>query len=89
MTARAYRQGMELDREAGIPLSVQLANLLRNAIETGDIPPGRAIPSKRTLRETYGIASSTVDKAMGILKSENMIAPVRGMGLYVTGPRDR
>jgi DNA-binding GntR family transcriptional regulator len=89
---RPYRQVfildlVELDRDGEIPISRQLAGILRVAIEAGDIPPGRPVPSKRTLIEEYGIAGSTVDKAMQILKDAGMIRTAKGLGLFVV-PKD-
>jgi DNA-binding GntR family transcriptional regulator len=54
---------------------------------TSPIPPGRPVPSKRFLIEEYGIAGSTVDKAMQILKDAGLIRTAKGLGLFV-GPED-
>lgn len=80
---------MELDRLGELPLSRQLAGILREAIESGEIPAGRPVPSKRTLVQTYGIAGSTVDKAMGYLKDEGLIRFAKGLGLFVVPESER
>jgi GntR family transcriptional regulator len=67
-----------------VPRYRQLANILRAQIESGELPPGRPIPSKRTLRERYGIASETVDRAVRVLKDEGRLETVPGLGLFVT-----
>jgi DNA-binding GntR family transcriptional regulator len=62
----------------------QLAAILRRKINTGEIPPGRAIPSKRSLTQTYGVSGMTVDRATTILKEEGLIMFAPGRGLFVT-----
>jgi DNA-binding GntR family transcriptional regulator len=80
---------VELDRNGEIPISRQLASLLRMQIAAGDIPPGRPVPSKRYLVEQYGVAGSTVDKAMRILKDEGLIRTAKGLGLFVVPEDER
>ena len=72
-----------MDYEGPVPVYRQLANVLRAAIAGGEIPVGRAVPSKRTLKETYGVAGPTIDKAMHLLKDEGLIEAVPGKGLFV------
>jgi GntR family transcriptional regulator len=80
---------VELDRDGEVPLSRQLATILRDRIYSGDLPAGRPVPSKRTLTQQYGIAGSTVDKAMAILKEEGLIRTAKGLGLFVVPPEER
>jgi GntR family transcriptional regulator len=80
---------VELDRDGEIPISRQLAGILRAAIEAGEIPPGRPVPSKRYLTGEYGIAGSTVDKAMQILKDAGLIRTAKGLGLFVVPEDER
>ena len=61
----------------------QLAAILRRKIESGEIPAGRAIPSKRTLTQTYGVSGMTVDRATAVLKEEGLILFAAGRGLFV------
>jgi GntR family transcriptional regulator len=55
-------------------------------IKRGELPPRRPVPSKKTLRQTYGIAGGTVDKAMDLLRADWLIRTVPGKGLYVSCP---
>lgn len=77
-----------IDPDGPVPVYVQLAGIIRDAIASGEIPPGRAVPSKRTLRETHGVAGPTVDRAMGLLKGEGLLEFVPGKGLFVKRGRD-
>ena len=72
-----------------VPLYRQLADLLRGQIESGELPPGRPIPSKRTLRERFNVAGQTVDKATGLLKAEGLIRTTPGLGLFVVPESER
>lgn len=75
---------MSIDPESATPVYVQLADILRRGIEDGTYPPNRALPSIRTLQQTYGIADGTVQKALGILKDEGLVHTVQGRGVFVT-----
>ena len=80
---------MTLDPEGHIQLYLQLAAILREQIESGQIPVHRAIPSKKALVQQYEVAPGTVERALGIRKDEGLIETVAGRGLYVTAPEDR
>lgn len=72
-----------IDREAPVPPYLQLAAILRGRIESGEIPPGRAIPSLTVLEAEYGLARDTIRKAIKALKDEGLVETVVGMGIYV------
>lgn len=75
---------MTLDFEADDrPPYLQAAELLREEITSGRLKPGDKLPSSRTLQERYGIASSTVQNALRLLKSEGRIYSVQGRGSFV------
>lgn len=75
---------MTLDFEADDrPPYLQAAELLREEITSGRLKPGDKLPSSRTLQERYGIASSTVQNALRLLKSEGHIYSVQGRGSFV------
>lgn len=73
-----------IDPESATPVYVQLANLLRQGIQDGTYPPDRALPSIRTLQQTYEVADGTVQKALRILKDEGLAHTVPGRGVFVT-----
>lgn len=72
-----------IDPESATPVYVQLADILRRGIQDGTYPPNRALPSIRTLQQTYGLADGTIQKALGILKEEGLVHSVRGRGVFV------
>jgi GntR family transcriptional regulator len=72
-----------IDPDSDIPVYVQLANILRKGIQDGTYPPHRALPSIRTLQQTYGVADGTIQKALQILRDEKLIHTVKGRGVFV------
>ena len=78
-----------LDPDDREPLYRQLAAIIREQIQSGQIPPRRAVPSKRMLRQQYGISARTVDAAMTLLRDEGLVEREQGKGLFVTEPDQR
>jgi GntR family transcriptional regulator len=74
---------MSLQRDAPLPLSQQLAALLRAGIESGARPPGSRLPSITQMASEYDIATATVVKALGILKREGLVIGSTGHGTFV------
>lgn len=73
-----------IDPEIDRPVYLQLADILRGMITSGEIAPSHALPSITTLVQTYGIADQTARKAVAVLRSEGLVHNVAGKGTYVT-----
>jgi GntR family transcriptional regulator len=67
----------------GEPLSVQLANAIRDAILAGTYGPGDALPSERQLAEQHGVSGGTVRAALARLAGEGLISTRHGRGVFV------
>ena len=78
-----------IDSETDVPVYQQLAAILRGKIDSGEIPPRRAIPSKRALSEDYSVSPGTVERAIQALRAEGYLKTVLGRGLYVRPPEER
>jgi GntR family transcriptional regulator len=63
------------------PAYVQVANILRRRIESGRLR--NWLPSRRELREQYGVSQGTVERALAILTAEGAVSSVRGRGFFV------
>lgn len=74
---------MSLQRDAPLPLSQQLAALLRAEIESGQRPPGSRLPTIMALATDYQIATATVVKAIRILKREGLVIGSTGHGTFI------
>ena len=57
--------------------------------DRGEIPPGRRLPAKKMIMQTYGVSQQTTERALGILKDAGLIETSPGRGLFVTQPEDR
>jgi GntR family transcriptional regulator len=55
-----------------------LATRLRRAISDGTYPPGARLPSEHELAQTYGVARSTVRRALNVLSEDGLIASHQG-----------
>ena len=75
---------MTIDREWHEPVYVQVAAILRERIASGELAPGRPVPSVRTLTEEHGINRATAAKALKVLEGEGLIHVVPGRGWFVT-----
>ncbi|MFI6112898.1 GntR family transcriptional regulator [Kitasatospora sp. NPDC051164] len=69
------------------PPYLQAAEVLRSAITSGEYAPGSRLPSARVLQARFGVASSTVQNALRVLKRENLVYSVIGRGSFVCGLR--
>jgi GntR family transcriptional regulator len=77
-----------VDHLSGTPVYLQLAAILRAAIQRGEIEPDRPLPSYTTLMQEHGVARGTTAKAVQVLVSEGLVRIVPGRGAYVV-PRDK
>lgn len=73
----------EIDHDAPLTPYRQLAEILRARIERGDWSPGRAIQSETQLVQQYGIARSTVRRAIALLAEDGTVFVVPQRGTYV------
>ena len=66
-------------------LYLQLAELLREQIRSGTLPPRSRVPSLIDLAAEHGLAEMTVRKALRILIDEGLIETRPGRGTFVKG----
>jgi GntR family transcriptional regulator len=72
-----------VDHEGKVPVYLQIAAILREAIGRGDYAPGRPIPSETRLMQEHGVARLTARKAVRVLVGEGLVEVVPGRGAYV------
>lgn len=73
----------DIDHEGPVTPYRQLAEILRARIARGDWAEGRPIPSETRLVQEYGLARSTVRRAIAVLVEEGVVWTVQGRGTYV------
>ena len=66
------------------PLYEQVASQIKNAIMSGELNAGEAIPSVRSLARSLQISVLTVQKAYATLQEDGFIDTTAGKGCYVS-----
>lgn len=74
---------IELHPEDKTPLYEQLYLALSQDIRCGALPPGRALPGRRTMAAQLGVSTNTVDTAYQMLAAEGLAAPRPRSGFFV------
>jgi GntR family transcriptional regulator len=75
-----------VDPESDEYIYEQLAAILRAGIASGKYPPGRMLPSARTLSQEYDVSIGSVKHAIELLKDEGLVRTVIGRGIFVARP---
>lgn len=65
-------------------LYVQLAEKLRQQIQSGVFPPGERLPTEAELSATFGLSRITIRQALALLSQEGLIERFVGRGTFVT-----
>src|SRR3981081_629259 len=64
-------------------INAQLIDLVRSAIERGDLQPGEKLPTTRALAEEARLNHLTVVRAYRRLAEEGYVTAARGRGTFV------
>jgi GntR family transcriptional regulator len=74
---------MSIDRTDPRPPFRQIADQLRQSIQSHELRPGDRLPSERELVDRYGTAHATVRQAIALLISDGLVRPQQGRGVFV------
>jgi GntR family transcriptional regulator len=80
---------VSIDHYSGQPVYLQLADLLRGQIQSGQIPAGSMLPSLRMLTEEHEVSRMTAERAVGLLRAEGLVRGIPGRGVYVIPEGER
>ena len=78
---------MKPERNDPRPAYLQVADELRDSIDSGGLKPGERLPSGRDLARRYGVAPMTVSHALDVLRGEGLVEAYQGRGVFVTDHR--
>jgi DNA-binding transcriptional regulator YhcF (GntR family) len=78
---------VSIDRDAEVPIGVQLAWALRSRIHDGRFKPGQRLPALRELAEATGVNINTVKAVYQRLDKEGLIDSHQGSGTFVAPTR--
>jgi DNA-binding GntR family transcriptional regulator len=76
-----------VDPESATPVYVQVAEILRTRIESGELVPDRPVPSEAQLQQEFGVARGTARKGIALLREQGLVVTVRGRGSFVSPAR--
>jgi GntR family transcriptional regulator len=76
-----------VDPQSATPVYVQVADILRARIESGQLMPDRPVPSESQLQQEFGVARGTARKAIAVLREQGFVVTVKGRGSYVSPAR--
>jgi GntR family transcriptional regulator len=74
---------LSVDRDAEIPIGVQLAWALRTRIQDGTLKPGQQLPPLREMAEATGVNVNTVKAVYQRLDGDGLIDSQQGSGTFV------
>lgn len=77
---------MKADRDF-MPIYYQLADDLKQLIESGQLKPGDSVPSESQLVNEYGVSRVTVRRGLAILLEAGLIETIKGKGNFVARPK--
>lgn len=72
-----------IDYRGDLPPHQQIAGWLRARIESGELQPGQVLPSEKDLVGTFGVARTTVRRAVAALREEGRVYTIPQRGSYV------
>jgi DNA-binding transcriptional regulator YhcF (GntR family) len=79
----AALDGVAVDRDADVPIGVQLAWSLRARIGAGELLPGSRLPGLRELAEAVGVNVNTARAVYQRLEQEGFVDSQQGNGTFV------
>ena len=77
----------DLDPADTRPVNQQIADRVREAIESGALAAGARVPGENTLMERYGVARWTAREALASLANSGLITKVPRVGTFVRDQR--
>ncbi|WP_344581958.1 GntR family transcriptional regulator [Nonomuraea roseoviolacea] len=75
-----------LDRDGPVPIYKQVADLIREQIERGELKAGDPVPSEAVLERDYEIARTTARRVARELREQGMAYTIQGEGTFVGPP---
>jgi DNA-binding GntR family transcriptional regulator len=75
--------GRGIDKTSFEPAYIQLVNVLRRAIASGQYQAGDQLPTEAELCAAYDVSPMTVRRAIGMLLDQGAVTTTRGRGTFV------
>lgn len=75
-----------IDFRSDTPVFKQIKNVIRQAINSGELAPGDQLPSVREIAERCGVNANTAAHAIRELQLQGVVYSRRGSGVFVNEP---
>jgi DNA-binding transcriptional MocR family regulator len=75
-----------LDRQAKIPIYLQIRDRIQHLIHTGRLQPNAQLPSIRVLAQTVKVNKLTVLEAYSVLEADGLVRAKQGAGYFINPP---
>jgi GntR family transcriptional regulator len=72
--------------EGPLPLYFQVVQHIEEAIRSGKLKPGAALPTEERLGEQFGVSRITIRRALEHLLADRLVVRRRGVGTFVAEP---
>jgi len=86
--AASYRDHMTEELPEDEARYQEIADSLRERIDSGELPPGAMLPSIARISQEWGVSTTTAANAVKLLHSEGLIRTAEGGDTFVAGPDD-
>ncbi|CCQ96772.1 Uncharacterized HTH-type transcriptional regulator YhcF [[Clostridium] ultunense Esp] len=73
-----------MDFNENLPIYIQIMNLLKSKMVSGEISGGDKLPSVREFSKELKVNPNTIQRAYQELEREELVFTQRGMGTFVT-----
>jgi GntR family transcriptional regulator len=61
----------------------EIAEALRDSIDSGNLAPGRMLPSEAELSAQHGVSRVTIRRALDVLRADGLVDARQGLGWFV------
>ena len=75
-----------IDHNSSVPMYIQMAKHISEAIYLGEYRSGDMLPSENTLCKEYDVSRITVRQALNLLIQQGLVFSVHGKGTFVKTP---
>lgn len=72
-----------IDKECGIPIYIQIQEIIEEMLQNGELGPGDLVPSENEFAEKLGVSRLTVRKSYSELVKRNVFFTIHGKGTFV------
>lgn len=77
----------EIDRQGYLWPYQQVAAVIAEAIASGELAPGKRLPSQERLAQMAGVSKSAVQNALAVLREQGLVITVPRLGTFAAERR--